>query len=301
MVAMVLAYRYWIARDLSDIDPSINQITLYQEQKIAALKPGQIDTVFLGDSALGNAINAALFDKLTGTRSVNLALTGSHGHAGALIFLQKIAKREPSLKRVILFFSVDALAWGLNKEGRFYMSPSPWQPGFSLPEQISLGVTYVEKLTQGQPALEYLKKVIRGQGKIELPLSIYTDDYIVSHAKIKVDSENVRQYHLPKKVLPKSTRYLSQIGVLCRQLQLQCIYVQGPIMAELISGNTEEVEFFDSVKTSVATSGIALANDRPFLMKQEDRGDSIFHVSPDARDRFTRYYAQLLKPLLSAK
>ena len=51
----------------------------YQIKKTQTLQ--NIDTVFVGDSSLGNALDAQHFSSLSGKDSVNLALTGLYGYA----------------------------------------------------------------------------------------------------------------------------------------------------------------------------------------------------------------------------
>lgn len=296
--AALLSYRYWVARDLSDADERVGQITKYQEQKIAAMQPGEIDTVFLGDSSLGNAINAKLFDRLSGAKSLNLALTGSHGHPGALIFLRKITAKQPSLRNVVLFFSVDGMAMGMDLDARFYMSPSPFEPHFSLARQAALLRTYALRLTDGVAAFSYIKKVMDGHAQVEIPHSVYEDDYTISRGKIAADYDNIHSYKMPKDSLPKSVQYLREIGVICKEFKLRCVYVQGPILGKFITGDAAEEHYFYAVGEQIQRAGIVSVNSHPYPMSQKEVGDSIFHLSQEYRDAYTTRYEKLLATLL---
>ena len=76
----------------------------YQIQKIEQSK--NFDTVLLGDSTLGNAINNEIFSEELELNSINLALNEIYGFAGIYNLLKlSYAKNEKNLKNVILFHS----------------------------------------------------------------------------------------------------------------------------------------------------------------------------------------------------
>src|SRR5262249_16834400 len=58
----------------------------YQKQKLAR---SHAALVLVGDSSLGNAIDAELLSQLSGKPTINLALTGSHGFEGAYNMLRR--------------------------------------------------------------------------------------------------------------------------------------------------------------------------------------------------------------------
>ena len=62
----------------------------YQIQKIDDKEFDEIDTIFVGDSSLGNAIDKKLFNSISKLRSENLSLTGSYGIAGSLGMIKKV-------------------------------------------------------------------------------------------------------------------------------------------------------------------------------------------------------------------
>jgi hypothetical protein len=61
------------------VEVANHEIYGYQRDKLGTART--IDIAFVGDSSLGNAINAELFSSLSGHNAVNLALTGSYGSA----------------------------------------------------------------------------------------------------------------------------------------------------------------------------------------------------------------------------
>ena len=59
----------------------------YQLKKLSTEE--DVDTIFIGDSSLGNSINADLFSAQGATKALNLALTGNYGYAGSYNMLKK--------------------------------------------------------------------------------------------------------------------------------------------------------------------------------------------------------------------
>src|SRR5688572_25430320 len=67
------------------------------------------DTIFVGDSTLGHAIDAELWSALSGRRSVNLALTGVYGYEGGFNFIRR-SLRTLRPRNVILMYAPDMMA-----------------------------------------------------------------------------------------------------------------------------------------------------------------------------------------------
>src|SRR5687767_8650401 len=59
------------------------------DYQAAKLEGPPADTIFVGDSTLGHAIDAELWSALSGRRAVNLALTGVYGYEGGYNFIER--------------------------------------------------------------------------------------------------------------------------------------------------------------------------------------------------------------------
>lgn len=294
----VLGIKYWSYRDLHRIDPAVGQITRLAEEKLTSLPPNAIDTVFVGDSSLGYAIDAHIFDGISGTRSVNLALTGTHGHVGALFLLRRAAHRQGRLKNVVLFFSVDAMGWGANLDGRFYMSAWPIEPALSFRTQLQLLNVYVARLTDWREALTQISYWLRGIDRINLSAELRRRGYVASPSKIAPDSPHIVSYNMPREVAAESTIYIKEIGRLCRRMAWNCMYVFGPMLERAIKRNAAEAAYLAQSNQALEAAGIRQLNNGPFPVSDAERGDTIFHVAHDLRERFTQKYAQVLCPAL---
>src|SRR4051812_2425847 len=76
------------------------ELYAYQMEKLKTAH--DIDTVFLGDSSLGNAIDAKLWDQWTGKKSLNLALTSGYGYQGAYVMLENVLASGLTPKNAII-------------------------------------------------------------------------------------------------------------------------------------------------------------------------------------------------------
>lgn len=291
-VSGILYYKYWVVWALHD-DPSLGHIVRFQNEKIAGLPAGSIDTVFIGDSSLGNAIDAKLFDRLSNTRSVNLALTGSFAYAGGLVMLKKVAEKQP-IRNVVLFYAIDAIARG-NNEGYFFAGGSPFDVNLTVRDRLGLFSRYSKRLLDARTAAAFLPKL--GIEKDPIPAQFYRDDYLVSDSKIRLDSELVRDFKMPGEVEREAIAFLNAIADLCREKRWNCLYVHGTMLARLAASEKTQV-FVQLANRYIGRAGLHLVNANPLLIADHDRGDTIYHAAREHRADFTRKLYDMLRALL---
>ena len=104
MLGSVLALLY-LAQIYGRPDIGYQALVRYQQDKI---RSGVADTLFIGDSSLGNAISVDHWQKITGHQATNLALTGVMGYAGSLVMLENALKYAP-VKNVIIMQTPDMM------------------------------------------------------------------------------------------------------------------------------------------------------------------------------------------------
>lgn len=291
-VSSVLYYKYWVVWNLHD-DPSLGHIIRFQNEKIAGLPAGSIDTVFIGDSSLGNAVDAKLFDRLSNTRSVNLALTGSFAYAGGLVLLKKVAEEQP-IRNVVLFYAIDAMARG-NNEGYFFAGGSPFDVNLTLRDRLGLFSRYSKRLLDARAAAAFLPKL--GTERDPIPARFYRDDYLVSDSKVRLDSELVKDFRMPGEVEREAIAFLNAIADLCQQKRWSCVYVHGTMLERLATSEKAQA-FVQLANRYIGNAGLNLVNDTALLMADQDRGDTIYHASRERRPDFTRKVFEMLRPLL---
>lgn len=294
----VLGYKYYGLRDLH-ADPRLGQLLRYQEEKIAATA-ADAEVVFVGDSSLGNAIDADLFQELTGRSAVNLALTGSFHYAGAYVQLKELASRPNAIRTVVLMYAVDAPATTLSADGYFFMSATPVVPDLPFGANVSIAKTFVERMTDAGAAADYLQRLAKGEVGEPLPDYLLAEDYIVSGAQIALTDNGFR---VPAKVGRLHRGFLPLIGELCRTNGWRCVYTHGPLLdyALTLTGGDTAPFFAEAAAKIAETSGLEVATPEPVLFTPEQRGDTFFHVHPDEEAHFTALYAGILTPYLQPR
>jgi hypothetical protein len=294
-VSGVLYKKYWIDWDLHD-DPSLGQLIRFQNEKIGNLPAGALDTIFVGDSSLGNAVDANYFNQISGAHSVNLALTGSFAYAGALVMLQEAAKSQP-IKNVVLYFTIDALGRG-NDQGYFFAGGSLFKalldPAFSWRDKLELFSLYANRLLDMRTAALYISE----PGSASIPPSFYRDDYLMSDTRISLASDLVTKFRMPETIERQALPFLRSIAEMCRKRRWNCLYVHGTILARLVLTG-EARSFTRKGNQLIREAGFHLVNDGPILLQDDDRGDTVYHLRRDRRRAFTRKLYDDLRCLIN--
>ena len=94
----------------------------YQSEKINSEKINEVDTLYLGDSSLGNSINSSYINNTTDFNSLNLSLTKTYGFSGIYNLLIKYHKlKSNNIKNIVVMIGYDFLDSDFEEEG-FYLS-----------------------------------------------------------------------------------------------------------------------------------------------------------------------------------
>lgn len=254
----------------------------YQRDKLAAA--GDVDTLFLGDSSLGNAIDAAHWQELTGERTLNLALTGAYGYAGSYNLLRDALAQGLKPKRVILMNTVEMMerevAW------RGYL--------------VTL---HGELPADDLPLLEYLKLHLDGDtawGVVRFAISggkgrgqTIENDYVrQGETQLSAEDREAAARRLAIAAInPEKALFLERIAALCEAHQIDCRYAHGPVVAESCAAGRS---FLDAADAAIAAAGLTLVADSPICMPPDAVGDSPDHVRPDLRATYTEAFHGLL-------
>lgn len=295
LFAVASAHRYWVLRDLDERDLRLGQLLRYQEQKIARLPPGSIDTVLVGDSSLGNGIETRAFDAVAGTRSVSLALAGNFGFGGGLALLEQLAERQ-TIRNVVLVYSIDAMATGPAPMGFFFASPWPYVKGLPWRSQLALLRLYASTLLSGHSVAHLGRKWLRGEPwEAELPHDLFVHDYVISRAKIALAGLS---YRVPRAVDPRSTLFLERLAGRCAAQGWNCVYAHGPILARSLAESPHASAYLERAGNAIQKAGLRVVAASPIALADDERGDTVFHAHIDARPAITHRYATLLQSML---
>lgn len=241
------------------------------------------ELAFIGDSALGNAIDASVFSDRSDMSAENFALTGSFGLEGSLRMLQEVQRHDSHLKYVVIIQSVDLFS--RDAAERF----EPPQRYFT--EVYSRGLDF--SIFNYQAFRQLVKTLLRhAQARDARPV-VLDHDYVVQQAAIDPALASLKLG--PRDINPGKAAVLEKIAVFCSEHQLQCIYAHGPVLAPLCTGNAE---YMAEVNRQILAAGMGLVEESPVCIDPSHIGDSADHVGPAFKARYTQTYYSLLEPWL---
>jgi hypothetical protein len=261
-----------------------NQALLeYQFGKIG--KGTAPEIVFVGDSSLGNAIDATEWKRLSGIDAVNLALSASFGFEGTYNMLRRVADWTKP-KHVVIFQTGQLMQRPHREDGYIMTAPgiigrlvSYWRMSMSAQQVEDATRWLAEFLMKGKPPPSRE--------------SIIINDYVMQAAQRSPNQKD--DGWSPSSIKPEKAAYLKMIGSFCREQGLDCLYVHGPLVEPICSRSDA---YFATVTRIVEEAGIRLVGSRPLCVPEHEVGDGENHVHPDLKAEYTRRYFELIGPEL---
>lgn len=282
LVTPVLAY-LTIFRLKSTTDQALLD---YQRSKLGGTN--RYDTLLLGDSSLGNAINAPLFSELTGTRAVNLALNGNYAFAGARSLLQRAAHAGHPVTNVILMHTVATWIREVEFEGYLRTLDSVEMTGGGWREDARL-LRQAFVLFWNLKTYRDFFRALKGD-RNHRPQNIFDHDYVRQGPPY--DFRRRQQFDVSK-INPEKLLFLRALKEAAEAGHYNLIYVHGPIVEDY----ADRADYYAEVNRLLLGLGLnAVTN--VTVMTRVQMGDSDDHVGLAAKDDFTRRYAELLKDRL---
>lgn len=264
-------------------DTSFGFQVLYRHQLDKIAGGGEVDTVLIGDSSLGNGIDAGRFSRLTGTRAMNLALTGSYGHAGAYNLLKRLAGRP--VRNVVVMGALDTMTRDVSHAG-YLLTLAGVKDVLELPaaERGGLVAAFYDQIL----SLRKFKDAVRNLLGLGRKKFFIEADYIRQGDPVDPSRfAPLRQ----SQIIPDKTRFLERIRAHCAARDINLIYVHGPVYEEL---GRASADYVAEANRRLAATGIKLVPDLTLIPRAEV-GDSTDHVAPPYKGKFTGRYAELLK------
>ncbi|TAK91062.1 MAG: hypothetical protein EPO06_07055 [Burkholderiaceae bacterium] len=270
-----------LALRLGKPDPD-NTFLLSQLHK--AENVGAIDVLFVGDSSLGNAIDAGVWDQTTHTRSINLALTGSYGLSGSLYMINKVLeKRQP--KRIYIVQTADI--WereqNLSMNDALKAASRAQSFWFRLADDMTIKGTL--------RSMRYLSGFFSGQIDRQ---NIFHKDFVRQATKIdwRDDPEEFRADGMKVAGISENNfKYAQEIVRLCDARQIDCQFAYGPLLDSICSKSTT---YFAQVNQKLEKLGAKLVMSQPICLPYEQMGDTNDHIAPESKEAITLEYVRLL-------
>lgn len=252
------------------------------------------ETLFLGDSSLGNAISVARWQELRGERAQSLALTGAYGYVGSYgMLLRQLERGKP--KNVVLMHTADMLSRDTDDELWLQaVSPKPREAWawLVLEWRTTLNPQEVSRAWRG--LLHGVCVAIRScRERSGSKAVVVTDDYIQQGEKrvLQTDPAGLE----PASLRPDKVKYLKEIVAICHEHKLNCVYAYGPL-AEAVCSLSQT--YLARSSELIRELGLSLATDGPLCIAKEEIGDALDHVAPASKASATERYMHRLRPFL---
>jgi hypothetical protein len=256
----------------------------YQLDKVSKLQ--QVDTVFVGDSSLGNAIDSALFTDLTGSSSVNLALTGNYGYAGAYNMVKKLEGK--GVRNLVVMTSINNLTQPISYEGYLLtMKGIEDVRELSVKERSELVSAFYSLILSPDNFQETVSNFLGfGQRNFRI-VSDYVEQGEFSDPR---GGPNLVESQLN----PKKTLFLAKLVRYCARQDIRLIHLHGPIFENT---GLDSYQYLEHAAQVIDETG-AMHLPETVMIPLEAIGDSSDHVHPGHKGAFTARFVALLKPHL---
>jgi hypothetical protein len=256
---------------------------LYRYQLDKLFDCNEIETIFVGDSSLGNAIDAELFSKLSSSESLNLSLTIRYGYAGSYNMIKKAIKNY-DIKNIIVVHTLDVLNRPTSYDGYLY-SMDLIDDFIDLDrEEKGKLISAFYNTTLSANNLLKIVKYYMGMSK----KNIIEKDFIKQGEKIDI---NETDESLAGSINSDKTRFLFKIKQLSKENNINLMYVHGPVWEPVGKISTQHIK---KVNTIIADTGVKLIPNVT-LIKTDHIGDTQFHVLPENKEEYTLKYYALIK------
>ncbi len=288
---------------LSYFGDSFEQFEPYQMLTAHQLKKARdargIDTLLLGDSAMGNAIDAGYFSELTGTRALNLAFTENFGFASDYNLLKALVRTNP-VKHVILMHTPHTFAQRFTLRGYFLTMSGPsdlTDLGGVDAAKLFDALTEVFLTFRTQKVLQTVWRRLTNERTAnwrQTASYLATNDYVPQGAALQSVSEFAGRI-LADKIVEEKLYFLRKIAATCQERGIKPIYLHAPLVSGALEASRE---YLARVNVEVRKLGFVTV-DGALPLSQETVGDEFDHVAPKVKRQFTKAYAAELEPLIT--
>jgi len=254
----------------------------YQLGKLDAA--GSAEVLLLGDSTLGNTVDAAGWERALGRPVRSLALTGSYGYGGTLNMLRRSLRRgQPQL--VVLMHTIEAPGRRAEWEGLVYTAEELGDLAEAPPWEIVAGLANLDL------PREMLYAWLAGPRPAD-PRLVERDYEPQQPPGPDGVWPGVEGQRLARQDMREDRmRLLDRIGALCRAEAVPCLYAHGPYVEPLCSA---AVDFLEAANRRIEQAGLQVVDNTPVCIQREDIGDSEDHVAPRLRDAYSELHRQLV-------
>ncbi len=294
-ILLILVVIYLISFILNRMDLSMTDndvIRNYQLEKIDSSNFSNINTIIIGDSSGGNAIDSKLFSELSGLNTKNICLTGSWGLVGSLGILKKSIEKNENIKNIIIIHTLDIWEREFPKE--------------SILELFTLSDILENKYVDNNAIFGFLfnPKEIFWHAKIAKKtffdseinnLIDYENDYIKQgESKYSNGKKHIKQNYSFDNLRFSESKILelNYLQNYCLSKNLNCIFVHGPIHEQVSKNSTQYINYLNTNLKKLIKIKYYL---NVFSYPNSKMGDSHDHIDVEFKKESTRDYFNLIK------
>ena len=258
------------------------EILDYQLDKLAAVR--DVGVLLLGDSSLGNAVEARDWERALQRPVLSLALTGDFGYEGSLNMLRRSLRRvRPDL--VVLVHTLEMPRRKNRWAGLIYTAER------------------LEDLTDAPPLdivaslanLDLSGEMLRGwiAGLHANGLALVAADYPAQRARGPDGTGHGGdgRYLAPSALREGAMRTLDRIGALCQSAGVPCLYAHGPYVEPFCS---KSEAFVAAANARIAKAGLRVVDGTPLCIPRSEVGDSPEHPAPEWKTAYSDAYQRLV-------
>ena len=260
------------------------QLLKYQKSKLR--QNLQIDVALLGDSSLGNSIDAHAWSKKQANNTISLALTGAYGFGGTYIFAKEAISR--GAKYLVIVNTIDIFNRPIEQDYKAVVFASSSLRDI-LNSDIGFKTVFETILSIDLATSAFhvgLARLFHYQAPNKYPVQLIKKvDYIPQGKPIDTNQFDGR-INLKKTALEK-TNFLKKIAELCRQYKVTCYYAHGPIHKSYCINS---IDYIKKLNNLIASANIELLSPLPYCLNDDEVGDSADHVHPDLKQKVSGWY-----------
>lgn len=264
------------------------QLYRYQLAKLAQAAPAADTVVLVGDSSLGNAVDARAWSAALQRPVLSLALTGDYGYQGTLNMLRRALRHGP-VGLVVVFQTLDIATRKPAYDGQLYTAQHLGDLAGIPPLWLFSALASLDPLASAVAAALRDEEDMRAYAAVDYHPQAAAG---ARRALAPVDApppqvERIRQDDLAS---------LAQIAAVCRRHRVRCLYVHGPLIEPQCG---RAAGYVRALSAAIERTGLAVVPDTPICLPRADAGDAEDHVAPERKAQYSDLYLHRLQSMLS--
>jgi hypothetical protein len=277
------------------LDRDICGLYHYQAAKLAAA-PDRIDLLLLGDSSLGNGVDAKALSTRAGKSVLNLALSGGALGLPAIETQLRAAVARTRIDNLVVMLSPETYRrhFSASADGFVLANGGDPRPLLALPPKLALRalVSLLSFLFDSGVQADGIHYLLTGARDLGDCTGCAALDYIAQDPDEKLTADDIKKWRGP---FDDFDPFLERIADLCRAHDIHCLYMHGPIIQAALDLNPGYV---GKINAKVAEAGLREVAPEPIVIPPDEVGDSVNHVRPDLRRAYTEKIYAAIAPLL---